>query len=48
MRAFTGIVGLLALASIAFFPFWAVFLWGLVIGIWLLVSSPRQAPPATT
>jgi len=48
MRAFTGIVGLLALASIAFFPFWAVFLWGLVIGIWLLVSSPRQAAPATT
>ena len=48
MRAFTGIVGLLALASIAFFPFWAVFLWGLVIGIWLLVSSPRQPPPATT
>jgi hypothetical protein len=46
MRAFTGIVGLLALASLAFFPFWAVFLWGLVIGIWLLVSSPRDAAPA--
>ena len=48
MRAFTGIVGLLALASVAFFPFWAVFLWGLVIGIWLLVSSPEQAVAATT
>ena len=48
MRAFTGIVGLLALASIAFFPFWAVFLWGLVIGIWLLVSSPKGQPNAAT
>jgi hypothetical protein len=44
MRAFTGIVGLLALFSVAFFPFWAVLLWGLVIGIWLLVSSPREEP----
>ncbi len=48
MRAFTGIVGLLALASVAFFPFWAVFLWGLVIGIWLLVSSPKGQPNAAT
>jgi hypothetical protein len=48
MRAFTGIVGALALFSLAFFPFWAVFLWGLVIGIWLLVSSPKQTMPAET
>jgi hypothetical protein len=39
LRAFSGIVGVLALFSMAYFPFFAVLLWGLVVGIWLLVSS---------
>jgi hypothetical protein len=28
-------------------PFYIVILWGLVIGIWLLVSPPGQADPPT-
>jgi len=48
VRALTGVVGLLALFSGAFDPFLAVLLWGLVIGIWLLVSSPRADAPTAT
>ncbi len=46
VRAVSGIVGLLALFSLAFFPFFAVLIWGLVIGIWLLASSPPAKSPA--
>jgi len=48
VRAFSGIVGLLAFFSMAYFPFFGVILWGLVIGIWLLVSSPKQVPLTAT
>ena len=41
LRWFTLIVGALALGSMAFFPFFPLLLWGLVIGIWLLVSARK-------
>ena len=46
VRAFSGLVGLLALFSLAFFPFFGVLIWGLVIGIWLLASSPLDKTTA--
>ncbi len=46
VRAFSAVVGVLALFSMMFFPFFAVLLWGLVTGIWLLVSTPT-APAAS-
>ena len=46
VRAFSGLIGLLALFSLAFFPFFGVLIWGLVIGIWLLASSPPAKTPA--
>ena len=46
VRAVSGLVGLLALFSIMFFPFFAVLLWGLIIGIWLLASTPPTKTPA--
>lgn len=46
VRIVTGIVGLLAFAAMAFVPVYAVLLWGLVVGIWLLVSPARDTAPA--
>ena len=56
VRGFNGLVGLAAVASLAFIvmsrwspnqwlpvPFYLVALWGLVVGVWLVVSSPRTA-----
>jgi hypothetical protein len=47
VRVFSAVVGVLALFSMAFFPFFAVLLWGLVIGIWLLVSTPTAQATST-
>ena len=46
LRWFSGLVGVLSIFSLAFFPFYAVILWGVVVGIWLLASSPKQAASA--
>lgn len=47
IRWFSGLVGVLAIFSIAWFPFYAVILWGVVVGIWLLVSGKTEtAAPA--
>ena len=45
LRWFTLIIGILALGSMAWLPFFPLFLWGLVIGIWLLVSSGKGDSP---
>ena len=34
-------MGVLALFSVAFEPFLAVLVWGFVVGIWLLATSPK-------
>jgi hypothetical protein len=39
----TLIAGVLGLASPAFFPFFALLIWGLIVGIWLLVSRGSLA-----
>jgi hypothetical protein len=39
VRWFTGIVGVVALASAAWFPFFVLLLGGVVLGTWLLASS---------
>ncbi|HEY1336992.1 MAG TPA: hypothetical protein VGF59_05750, partial [Bryobacteraceae bacterium] len=52
LRWLTGVAGVLGLASPAFFPFFALLLWSLVIGIWTLTSdsaaAPQTARPAPT
>lgn len=47
VRAFSALAGLIGLLSIANIPFYPMLLWGLVVGIWLLVSSPRPDAPTT-
>jgi hypothetical protein len=39
MRWLTIIVGVLGLASLAFFPWFALLIWAVVAGIWLLMSE---------
>jgi hypothetical protein len=49
LRWSTSVAGVGAVASLAFFPSALVILWGIVIGVWLLVAGPRlesTAPPA--
>jgi hypothetical protein len=45
-RWFTLVVGVLALASPAWLPFFPLLLWGLVAGIWLVASGRNAAPVA--
>jgi hypothetical protein len=47
VRAFSALAGLIGILSGANIPFYVVLLWGLVVGIWLLVSSPRPDAPTT-
>ena len=42
LRWFTLIIGILALGSMAWLPFFPLLLWGLVIGLWLLISSGKD------
>lgn len=46
VRALGGIAGLLGVASAAFFPFFALILFGLIVGLWLLVSKEPDAAAA--
>ena len=46
LRWSTLVGGLGAIASLAFFPSALVILWGVVIGVWLLVVGPRDDPIA--
>jgi hypothetical protein len=45
LRWSTLVAGLGGIASIAFFPSALVVLWGIVIGVWLLVVRPTQMQP---
>lgn len=47
VRAFSALAGLIGIFSVANIPFYVVLLWGLVVGIWLLVSPPRPDAPTT-
>ena len=47
LRWFTIVAGVIGLFSLAFFPFFILIVWALVAGIWLLVSAPAIAHPAT-
>ena len=44
LRWFTLIVGVLALASMAWLPFFPLLLWGLVAGIWMIASGHKDEP----
>jgi hypothetical protein len=46
LRSATLIGGVAGLASLAFFPFFLIFIWGLVVGVWLLAAG-RVAPPSS-
>ncbi len=52
LRWLTLILGVVALASLAFLPFFVLLIWGVVIGVWLIVagrgstSSPVVAKPS--
>jgi len=43
LRWFTLVVGVLALASPAWFPFFPLLLWSLVAGLWLAATGRREA-----
>jgi hypothetical protein len=40
----TAVAAVCALASLAWFPFFIVYLWAIVLGVWGLVASPVEAP----
>ena len=44
LRWFTLIAGVLGLASMAYFPFFAVLLWGLITGLWLATAGRCDVP----
>jgi hypothetical protein len=49
LRWLTLVLGVIGLASPAFFPSLALLIWGIVTGVWLLTSGARaQASPART
>jgi hypothetical protein len=47
LRYLTIAAGVLAVASLAFFPFFLLPIWALAAGIWLLLSSRRRSVVAT-
>jgi hypothetical protein len=47
VRGLTILGGIGGIASIAYFPFFLVLIWGLVVGIWLLAAGPSPAPAMT-
>jgi hypothetical protein len=48
LRWFTAAAGVASLASVAFFPFFVLLAWAIVIGVWLLVSGRRAEPLSAT
>jgi hypothetical protein len=46
LRWSTLVAGIAGVVSLAFFPAALVLLWGIVMGIWLLVTTPRPAEAA--
>ena len=46
LRWLTVIAGAASLAGLAFFPFFILILWGIVIGVWLLLAGRRPKAPA--
>ena len=44
VRWSTAVAGMAALAAIASFPFFLVYIWAIVLGLWTLVAAPAQAP----
>jgi hypothetical protein len=44
VRWFTLVAGVLGLASTAYFPFFFLLIWGVVIGVWLLTTGRAPAP----
>jgi hypothetical protein len=46
LRWLTLIAGVAGIASLAYFPFFIVEIWGIVLGVWLLVARPVSASPA--
>ena len=44
VRWSTAVAGVAALAAIAWFPFFLVYLWAIVLGLWTLVAAPAEAP----
>jgi hypothetical protein len=43
VRWTTAVAGVAALAAIAWFPFFLVYLWAIVLGLWALLASPVEA-----
>lgn len=43
VRWFTALAALCALAGIAWFPFFIVYLWAIVLGLWTLLAAPAEA-----
>ena len=48
MRWSTLVAGIAALAGIAWFPFFLVYIWAIVVGAWLIVADREPAPVAQT
>jgi hypothetical protein len=46
LRWSTLIAGVASLAGLAFFPFFLLIIWGIVIGVWLLAPGRRSEPSA--
>jgi hypothetical protein len=46
LRWLTLIAGVASLAGLALFPFFLLIIWGIVIGVWLLVAGRGSDPPA--
>jgi hypothetical protein len=43
LRWATLVVGVIAVASLAFFPWFVLLLWSVVIGVWLLITARRSS-----
>jgi hypothetical protein len=43
VRWFTAVAAVCALAAIAWFPFFLVYLWAIILGLWTLLAAPAEA-----
>ncbi len=46
LRWFTFVVGVLGLASLAWFPFFVVLIWAIIASLWLIAAGRTEAPVA--